>query len=483
MAWCGPDFTIVRVGPAAADDASTLLCFGQFRKGYGTELPDALQEEEGVRTPHAIPRAGFAFRQDAVQVGFGEQHWAVVTAGGGLFSAGDNSWGQLGRGNDSGFLALACVFPRSVSSVACGRQHTLVVYKPLTRGGQQVWGCGRNTDQQLSGEAVRSKNAFFPLDISKLAGDARCVVPAGVATASAPGCVLRIAAGADFSAVCVGGAVGLRGLLPGSPPNSRSAEFRIPAASAAALPWHGSPVRHLVAGSEHVLVGCVCGRRLRVWGWGSSACGELGFPGVAVLEQPTEIVFGCPEQAAGFPSMLAASDGSSVIMVGGRVWALGRQQHAGAGAGAQDSIVVDPRDFDGRAIAYVGTGPRHAAFVTTCGRLYVRGACSWRGLYAVPRDNGLATAFRRTRHGVVGLCEPRPLARARRVPPELLGSELYGAACGLVREPLARTLAFLMGTHARLRGAGGFDAASLDAGVLQQILEACDAALPALVRA
>ncbi len=56
-----------------------------------------------------------------------------------------------------------------------------------------------------------------------------------------------------------------------------------------------------------------------------------------------------------------------------------------------------------------------------------------------------------------------------------------------MREPLARTLAFLMGTHARLRGAGagagGFDAASLDAGVLQQILEACDAALPALVRA
>jgi alpha-tubulin suppressor-like RCC1 family protein len=308
MAWCGPDVTIVRVGPvagASAPDAisnSTLMCFGQLRKGYSTELPDTLKEKEFLRTSHAIPRPGFAFRKDAMQVEFGEQHWAVVTAGGGLFSAGDNSWGQLGRGNyaDSGFLQLECVFPSSISSVACGRQHTLVVYKPLTRGGQQVWGCGRNTDHQLSVESVRSKDTFFPINISKLTGVPRWVVPMSLATASQPGCFLRIAAGADFSIVSVNNVVGMRGRgyqrLPGSQTTPGFVEFQIPAASAAVLPWHGSPIKHLVAGSEHVLIGCVCDKRLRVWGWGSNHCHQLGFPCFTrVYDKPTEIVYDCPQ--------------------------------------------------------------------------------------------------------------------------------------------------------------------------------------------
>jgi hypothetical protein len=150
---------------------------------------------------------------------------------------------------------------------------------------------------------------------------------------------------------------------------------------------------------------------------------------------------------------------------------------------------IDPQFFDNRPIAYVGTGPRHAAFVTTCGRLYVRGYCSWRGsfFYPVPSDNCLATSFRRTKQGVVGLCEKRPLAHPHLMPSELFG----GQACGLVRQPLARKLAFLMGTHARLRvkdgeagGHGaGFDTASLDSLLLKMILDVCDELLPALVRA
>jgi hypothetical protein len=148
MAWCGEDFTIVRVGPAAANGTdclppsnSTLMCFGQLRKGYSIELPDALQEKEFLRMPHAIPRPGFDWRRDAVQVAFGANHWAVVSADGGLFTAGDNSWGQLGRGGyaDKCIQPLENVFWNRVSSVACGEKHTLIVYTSLTMGGQQVW--------------------------------------------------------------------------------------------------------------------------------------------------------------------------------------------------------------------------------------------------------------------------------------------------------------------------------------------------------
>jgi hypothetical protein len=145
-----------------------------------------------------------------------------------------------------------------------------------------------------------------------------------------------------------------------------------------------------------------------------------------------------------------------------------------------------------RPIAHVGTGPRHAVFVTTCGKLYTRGYCRLEGtiFHGSAAHNGLPTSCRSTKRGVLGVCEKRPLAHPRLVPCELFG----GQSCGLVREPLARKLAFLMGTHARLRvkdgaesaagsAAAGFAAASLDSLLLKMILDVCDALLPALVRA
>jgi alpha-tubulin suppressor-like RCC1 family protein len=241
---------------------------------------------------------------------------------------------------------------------------------------------------------------------------------------------------------------------------------------------------------------------LRVWGWGSNHYRQLGFPGFAnVFDKPTEIVYDCPVQASDvFPSMLAASDSSSVIMVNGQIWATGlhecehfnptRREPNFYFSTVMHMKAIDPQFFDNRPIAYVGTGPRHAAFVTTCGRLYLRGYCTFRGsfFYQSAGDNGLPTSCRSTKRGLLGVCEKKPLAHPRLMPSELLG----GQACGVVCEPLARKLAFLMGTHARLRvkdgaaGAGsaaaGFSAASLDSLLLKMILDVCDALLPALVR-
>jgi alpha-tubulin suppressor-like RCC1 family protein len=329
-------------------------------------------------------------------------------------------------------------------------------------------------------------------------------VPESHGSACQPSSILRIAAGAEFSVVSVNDVVGMIGngypRLPGTPPGPRFVEFCIPAESAAALPWHGSPIKHLVAGSEHVLIGCVCDKRLRVWGWGSNHYRQLGFPGFAnVFDKPMEIVYDCPVQASdAFPSMLAASDSSSMIMVNGQVWAMGQHECANFKPTPTEPTfyystvmhvkAIDPQFFDNRPIAYVGTGPRHAAFVTTCGRLYLRGYSTYRGsfFYESAGDNGLPTSCRSTKRGVIGICEKKPLAH-----PLLMSSELLGGqACGLVCEPLARKLAFLMGTHARLRvkdGAGsaaaGFAAASLDSLLLKMILDVCDALLPALVRA
>ena len=84
----------------------------------------------------------------------------------------------------------------------------------------------------------------------------------------------------------------------------------------------------------------------------------------------------------------------------------------------------------------------------------------------------------------MGLCKQHSLAYPLLVPRELLGNE----ECGVVRQSLARKLAFLMGTHARLRVLGegrGVSPymATLDTHVLKLILDTSDELLPALVRA
>jgi len=508
MAWCGRDVTFVRVG-AALDQIQPagpqLLCFGQLSPGYDTEVPESVKKRRFVCTPHAIARPvqvarsarmpvgvpQCLFDHDVVQVSFGCEHWALVTAGNALYTAGDNSHGQLGRGAcraRASKMPLAVVLSSGVHSVACGAHHTLVVYHSALFGGRQVWGCGCNTLKQLCGSSAEVKSGFFPLDISELTGNREGVVRAGS--------VARIAAGAGFSVFSVDDKVGIIGEgAPRHPGEPYVEGFRLPEGSEA---WQGLPVKHLVAGREHILFACAHEKRLRVWGWGFNRSRQLGFADAAmVVDEPAEIMFGCPQQACdSFSSMLAAATRSSVIMVNGEVWAMGAHdagllEPADAGllepAEPDASRVVrkiDPAHFEHRPIAYVGTGPRHAAFVTACGRLYVRGYCSYGSamLKPRPRNNALPTDFRRTKGGVVGVCQRNSLRHPALVPRELLRDE----DCGVVRQSLARKLAFLMGTHARLRvldeGRVSYMAA-LDTLVLKLILDTSDQMLPALVRA
>ena len=59
----------------------------------------------------------------------GDEHTAVVTGTGRLFTFGSNEWGQLGLGHNNNVIKPSCVKtlkPDQVTAVACGRQHTLV---------------------------------------------------------------------------------------------------------------------------------------------------------------------------------------------------------------------------------------------------------------------------------------------------------------------------------------------------------------------
>lgn len=89
---------------------------------------DAPQDMRGttLRTPQMLP-----FPFDVVQVAFGSEHFAIVTASGGLYTAGSNYRAQLGR-VDAGCtllhtLAPVQLPPGAAESVACGERNTLLV--------------------------------------------------------------------------------------------------------------------------------------------------------------------------------------------------------------------------------------------------------------------------------------------------------------------------------------------------------------------
>lgn len=470
MAWCGENMTLVRLEPDAEGEAR-LARFGSMREDYSADEP-RVQPGTTLCTPQLL-----AVRLDVVQVAFGRAHLAVLAAGGGVFTGGSNNDAQLGR------PAACCGVPHALARVAlphagmlgervaCGARNTLLVLRDGA-GGRLVAGCGANYDGQLTTTEVLTVRSMAELDIAPLTGGS-VRVPAGVS--------VRVAAGRSFTVVAVGGTVGTRGReAPGMPADLGDNWSTVFAPL-------GVSVRHLVAGAQHVLAGGAADGRLRVWGWGANTYRQLGFANEdQAVSAPTEIVFGCPQLAGeDFASMLAAWDRNSLIMVDGRVWAMGQQAYLAFEPSAAEPSFwlsphaqvreVDPRHFDGLPVAHVGLGKKHAAFTTTCGRLYVRGFS--RDSFETHEPNGLPTGVRQTRRGTTGVCRKVTLAHPKLVPPALFG----GLACGVVRLGAASRVALCMGAHPRLGRASAL--ARLDALLLQQILVLAEALLPALVRA
>ncbi|EDO44704.1 predicted protein, partial [Nematostella vectensis] len=85
----------------------------------------------------------FWIRDDAVvNLSCGDEHSAVVTANGKLYTFGCNDWGQLGHGNTKSYTKPSVVKklkPEKVYMVACGRNHTIAATES---GHLYSFGCG-----------------------------------------------------------------------------------------------------------------------------------------------------------------------------------------------------------------------------------------------------------------------------------------------------------------------------------------------------
>jgi len=474
MAWCASDAAVVLAAPDA------LLCLGRNHTGFAFD-PRARQ----LRTPRPLGGLGGLA---VAHVALGKEHIAVLTACHRLLTAGFNGHGQLGRppSSTTGVCGLRRVETEFAGTgalaraVACGAAHTLLVLEAPAGAAEagvfSVWGCGSNYEHQLAA-AAPVYPAFTEIDLGELRA-------AGPATGPS-GAVPRVAAGDQFSVVMLGDFVALAGggrdliaqlAAAPAPPAPAAHRLRVPAEQ----PFRGRAVRHLVAGPRHVLVGCVAraapaAHALEVFGWGRNDMHQLGLPPtVQVADAPVRLPFDCPPQPrADFPSMLAAASGSSIVVVAGRVWHMG-ETHADTesywDAATQKYTCMPPALFDGLDVAFAAAGRCHAAFVTTCGKVYMQGSL------ATFNNNGIPTAVRRMRGELKGVCEQSHLWQPRALPLALFG--VPGLPPWVL--PAESRLAFLMGTHARLGRSALLS--RIDSLVLRLVLELAEALAPPAMR-
>ncbi|XP_059096625.1 X-linked retinitis pigmentosa GTPase regulator-like [Tigriopus californicus] len=120
----------------------------------GLTLPELEVPESGVIFTFGKSKfaenapSKFWIKKDLItQISCGDEHTAVVTHSGRLFTFGSNEWGQLGLGHNESVIKPSCVKalkPDKVILVACGKSHT-IVYMESGR----LLAFGSNADGQL----------------------------------------------------------------------------------------------------------------------------------------------------------------------------------------------------------------------------------------------------------------------------------------------------------------------------------------------
>lgn len=103
-------------------------------------------------------------KDQIVELSCGDEHTAVVTESGRLFTFGSNEWGQLGLGHNNNVQKPSCVKalkPDHVAHVACGKAHTVVAMKS-----GRLHAFGSNNEGQLGvGRTPEWTNK--PLELTK----------------------------------------------------------------------------------------------------------------------------------------------------------------------------------------------------------------------------------------------------------------------------------------------------------------------------
>ena len=145
------------------------LYYGWNHDNYRGRMPTLLQRNLG-------PDLVIVVVVKVTVMSCGDEHTAVVTQSGRLFTFGCNEWGQLGLGHNNNVIKPSCVKrlkPDQVVAVATGRYHTVVAM----RSGK-VWAMGCNSEGQLGvgrgSEWVSGPQqvAGLPTDVVQLAAGA-----------------------------------------------------------------------------------------------------------------------------------------------------------------------------------------------------------------------------------------------------------------------------------------------------------------------
>lgn len=248
-------------------------------------------------------------------------HTAFLCTDGTLLTAGLASSGQLGRPADHTLPAPIPALPRIVAA-ACGSRHTLA----LSADGV-VYSFGSNSHGQLG----RAGDAGVPAVVDTLLNGGHRIV-----------CV---AAGDDFSvAVCDAGAVYTWGcadsgrlghgavkhqnaiaFLLGSQPDNESTPRKVRG-------LEGVAVCRVFAGKHHVVV---ADKEGQAWSWGSGRHFQLGSGDETDCFEPVEAF----RTVSGVEKVAPGGMHTLVLDRGGRVWAVGQNEHGCLGLGYIDASI------------------------------------------------------------------------------------------------------------------------------------------------
>jgi len=158
---CGYGFTVF----AASNEENDFSLFGtglnsDFQIGYHCIRKDRPLELVAQPVPIALPL--FKMSTKAIKVGCGRAHTVVITDKEGVFSLGNNSYGQCGVPSDLNAKEFSILkvhkiegIDENIKEVVCGQDHTLL----LTEDGK-VYSCGWGADGQTG--LGHYKNQFTP---------------------------------------------------------------------------------------------------------------------------------------------------------------------------------------------------------------------------------------------------------------------------------------------------------------------------------
>ncbi|XP_071041635.1 X-linked retinitis pigmentosa GTPase regulator isoform X7 [Parasteatoda tepidariorum] len=292
----------------------------------------------------------FWIKDDPIlQISCGDEHTAILTASGRLFTFGSNEWGQLGHGHTKTLEKPSFVKAlkgERATVIACGRSHTLVA----TAGGH-IYAFGSNSEGQL-GSADEEPIHSSPVRVQGLEGIT----------------IKMLSGGADHSmALTDKGVVYVWG---------SGAEGQIgPESGHILIPTELNLDCNIIcmsAGYYHSAFVTVDGK---LYTCGEGESGKLGLPDHALKKSPLSV-----HCVSGFDRKIVwvSCGGNHTIALtsDGKAYSFGNGYDGQLGLGSRLLDVATPHQIvflESSKIARVSCGENHSAFLTDRGQLYICG--------------------------------------------------------------------------------------------------------------